>query len=117
MGQVIFYAIVPLVVPTFFVVSILRWDINLRESTVLGLACDALSSRGLLLPFLGYAEHKDAHPWKGVLVLESAILIACCRSSDMRKILMLILMKIFRNPKNREKVKQMWNQRKKRKAP
>lgn len=35
--KVIFYAIVPQVMPTFWAVSILRWDINLRESTVLGL--------------------------------------------------------------------------------
>lgn len=36
-AKVILYAIVPQIVPTFFAVSILRWDINLRESTVLGL--------------------------------------------------------------------------------
>lgn len=35
--KVIAYAIVPQVMPTFWAVSILRWDINLRESTVLGL--------------------------------------------------------------------------------
>ncbi len=35
--KVILYAIVPQVVPTFWAISILRWDINLRESTVLGL--------------------------------------------------------------------------------
>ncbi|WP_274424900.1 phosphonate ABC transporter, permease protein PhnE [Chelativorans sp. YIM 93263] len=35
--KVILYAIVPQVMPTFWAVSILRWDINLRESTVLGL--------------------------------------------------------------------------------
>ncbi len=36
-AKVILYAIVPQVVPTFLAVSLLRWDINLRESTVLGL--------------------------------------------------------------------------------
>jgi phosphonate transport system permease protein len=36
-GKVILYAIVPQVMPTFWAVSILRWDINIRESTVLGL--------------------------------------------------------------------------------
>lgn len=36
-AKVVLYAIVPQVIPTFFAVSILRWDINLRESTVLGL--------------------------------------------------------------------------------
>ncbi|SFP94453.1 phosphonate ABC transporter, permease protein PhnE [Tranquillimonas alkanivorans] len=35
--KIIAYAIVPQVMPTFWAVSILRWDINLRESTVLGL--------------------------------------------------------------------------------
>ncbi|WP_280338219.1 PhnE/PtxC family ABC transporter permease [Salinicola acroporae] len=36
-ARVVLYAIVPQVMPTFFAVGILRWDINLRESTVLGL--------------------------------------------------------------------------------
>jgi phosphonate transport system permease protein len=36
-GKVILYAIVPQVLPAFWAVSILRWDINIRESTVLGL--------------------------------------------------------------------------------
>jgi phosphonate transport system permease protein len=36
-AKVILYAIVPQVMPTFWAVSILRWDINIRESTVLGL--------------------------------------------------------------------------------
>ncbi|GAW35852.1 phosphate-import permease protein PhnE [Roseovarius sp. A-2] len=35
--KVIVYAIIPQVMPTFWAVAILRWDINLRESTVLGL--------------------------------------------------------------------------------
>lgn len=35
--QVVFYAIVPQVMPAFFAIVILRWDINIRESTVLGL--------------------------------------------------------------------------------
>lgn len=35
--KVIVYAIIPQVMPTFWAVTILRWDINLRESTVLGL--------------------------------------------------------------------------------
>ncbi|MEX1080849.1 MAG: phosphonate ABC transporter, permease protein PhnE [Halofilum sp. (in: g-proteobacteria)] len=36
-GKVLLYGVVPQVMPTFFAVAILRWDINLRESTVLGL--------------------------------------------------------------------------------
>ena len=35
--QVIDYGIVPQVLPTFFGVSVFRWDINIRESTILGL--------------------------------------------------------------------------------
>ncbi|MEM9224080.1 MAG: phosphonate ABC transporter, permease protein PhnE [Pseudomonadota bacterium] len=36
-SQVIDYAIVPQILPTFFGVSVFRWDINIRESTILGL--------------------------------------------------------------------------------
>jgi phosphonate transport system permease protein len=35
--KIVLYGIVPQVLPAFFAISILRWDINLRESTVLGL--------------------------------------------------------------------------------
>lgn len=35
--KIIVYAIVPQVMPAFWAITILRWDINLRESTVLGL--------------------------------------------------------------------------------
>ncbi|MGH6946591.1 MAG: phosphonate ABC transporter, permease protein PhnE [Kiloniellales bacterium] len=35
--KVILYAVVPQVAPTFWAVGILRWDINIRESTVLGM--------------------------------------------------------------------------------
>lgn len=35
--KVVLYAIIPQILPTFFAVTILRWDINIRESTVLGL--------------------------------------------------------------------------------
>jgi len=36
-SQVVDFAIVPQVLPTFFGVSVFRWDINIRESTILGL--------------------------------------------------------------------------------
>ncbi len=36
-GQVIAYGIVPQVMPAFAGISVFRWDINIRESTVLGL--------------------------------------------------------------------------------
>lgn len=35
--QVMDYAIVPQVLPAFFGISVFRWDINIRESTILGL--------------------------------------------------------------------------------
>jgi phosphonate transport system permease protein len=36
-GQVLTYGIVPQVMPAFAGISVFRWDINIRESTVLGL--------------------------------------------------------------------------------
>lgn len=36
-AQVIDHAIVPQILPAFFGVSVFRWDINIRESTILGL--------------------------------------------------------------------------------
>jgi phosphonate transport system permease protein len=36
-AQVIDFAIVPQILPTFFGISVFRWDINIRESTILGL--------------------------------------------------------------------------------
>ena len=36
-AQVVDYAIVPQVLPAFFGISVFRWDINIRESTILGL--------------------------------------------------------------------------------
>jgi len=36
-GHIITYAVVPQIIPTFWAVTILRWDINIRESTVLGM--------------------------------------------------------------------------------
>lgn len=36
-SQIIDYAIVPQVLPSFLGISVFRWDINIRESTILGL--------------------------------------------------------------------------------
>ncbi|PZA00410.1 phosphonate ABC transporter, permease protein PhnE [Gammaproteobacteria bacterium 2W06] len=36
-AQVISYAIVPQIMPAFWGISVFRWDINIRESTILGL--------------------------------------------------------------------------------
>ena len=36
-AQILDYAIVPQILPTFFGISVFRWDINIRESAILGL--------------------------------------------------------------------------------
>ncbi len=36
-AQIIDYAIVPQILPAFWGISVFRWDINIRESTILGL--------------------------------------------------------------------------------
>ncbi len=36
-AQVLNYAIIPQVLPTFYGISVFRWDINIRESAILGL--------------------------------------------------------------------------------
>ncbi|MDO5631212.1 MAG: phosphonate ABC transporter, permease protein PhnE [Paracoccus sp. (in: a-proteobacteria)] len=36
-GQILTYGIVPQVLPTFYGISVFRWDINIRESAILGL--------------------------------------------------------------------------------
>ena len=36
-GHIITYAVVPQIIPSFWAIAILRWDINIRESTVLGM--------------------------------------------------------------------------------
>ncbi len=36
-AQIVNYAIVPQVLPAFFGIAVFRWDINIRESTILGL--------------------------------------------------------------------------------
>jgi phosphonate transport system permease protein len=41
MPQVIVYAVLPQIVPTFLSFTLYRWDINVRMSTVIGLICDA----------------------------------------------------------------------------
>ncbi|MEX2501987.1 MAG: phosphonate ABC transporter, permease protein PhnE [Trueperaceae bacterium] len=64
-AKVILYGIVPQVLPTFFAVTILRWDVNIRESTVLGLV--GAGGIGLLLQ-----GAIDTFRWQEV----SAILLA-----------------------------------------
>ncbi|MEA3252375.1 MAG: phosphonate ABC transporter, permease protein PhnE [Pseudomonadota bacterium] len=67
-AKVILYAIVPQVVPTFFAVSILRWDINLRESTVLGL----VGAGGIGMILQGAIDTLD---WRTVATILLAILV------------------------------------------
>ena len=66
-AKVIAYGVVPQVLPTFFAVSILRWDINIRESTVLGLV--GAGGIGLLLQ-----GAIDTFKWPEVAVILLAIL-------------------------------------------
>lgn len=67
-GKVIAYGVVPQVLPTFFAVSILRWDVNIRESTVLGLV--GAGGIGLLLQ-----GAIDTFKWREVSLILIAILI------------------------------------------
>ncbi len=67
-AKVILYAIVPQVVPTFFAVGILRWDINLRESTVLGLV--GAGGIGVILQ-----SAIDTLDWRTVATILLAILV------------------------------------------
>ena len=67
-GKVIAYGVVPQVLPTFFAVSILRWDVNSRESTVLGLV--GAGGIGLLLQ-----GAIDTFKWREVSLILIAILI------------------------------------------
>jgi len=66
-AKVIAYGVVPQVLPTFFAVSILRWDINIRESTVLGLV--GAGGIGLLLQ-----GAIDTFKWQEVSLILLAIL-------------------------------------------
>ncbi len=68
-AHVITYAIVPQVVPSFWAITILRWDINIRESTVLGL----VGAGGIGLIFQGAI---DMFRWNTVsLVLIVIVLV------------------------------------------
>ena len=66
-AKVIAYGIVPQVLPAFFAVTILRWDINIRESTVLGLV--GAGGIGLLLQ-----GAIDTFKWQEVSLILLAIL-------------------------------------------
>jgi len=65
--KVVLYGIVPQVLPAFFAVAVLRWDINIRESTVLGL----VGAGGIGLILQGSIDLFD---WQGVATILIAIL-------------------------------------------
>lgn len=68
-AHIITYAIVPQVMPSFWAITILRWDINIRESTVLGL----VGAGGIGLLFQGAI---DLFRWNTVsLILIVVILV------------------------------------------
>ncbi|MCE9661834.1 phosphonate ABC transporter, permease protein PhnE [Halomonas sp. M5N1S17] len=66
--KVIAYAVVPQVMPAFFAIVILRWDINIRESTVLGLV--GAGGIGVLLQ-----GSIDTFAWPTVATILIAIII------------------------------------------
>jgi phosphonate transport system permease protein len=68
-GHIITYAVVPQITPTFWAVTILRWDINIRESTVLGMV--GAGGIGML-----FQVAIDFFRWNSVsMVLVSIILV------------------------------------------
>ncbi len=66
-AKVVLYGIVPQVLPAFFAVAVLRWDINIRESTVLGL----VGAGGIGLILQGAIDLFD---WQTVATVLIAIL-------------------------------------------
>ena len=67
-AKVIAYAVVPQVMPAFFAIAILRWDINIRESTVLGL----VGAGGIGVILQGSI---DTFAWQTVATILIAIIV------------------------------------------
>ncbi|VFR54649.1 Phosphonate ABC transporter permease protein phnE1 (TC 3.A.1.9.1) [plant metagenome] len=67
-AQVISYAIVPQILPSLVGTTVYRWDINIRESTVLGI----VGAGGIGLPL---AASVDTLAWPQVTVIFTAILL------------------------------------------
>jgi len=67
--QVMVYGIVPQILPTFAGVAVFRWDINIRESTVLGL----VGAGGIGLQLQGSL---NTLAWPQVLLILLVILVA-----------------------------------------
>ncbi|MCH8529885.1 MAG: phosphonate ABC transporter, permease protein PhnE [Saccharospirillum sp.] len=66
--KIVLYAIVPQVMPAFFAIIILRWDVNIRESTVLGL----VGAGGIGMMLQGSI---DMFAWQTVATILLAILV------------------------------------------
>ena len=66
--KIVIFGIIPQVLPTFLAVTILRWDINIRESTVLGL----VGAGGIGLILQGAI---DTFQWRTASTILIAILI------------------------------------------
>lgn len=67
-GKIVIFGIIPQVLPTFLAVTILRWDINIRESTVLGL----VGAGGIGLILQGAI---DTFQWRTASTILIAILV------------------------------------------
>lgn len=66
-GQVLTYSVVPQIMPAFAGISVFRWDINIRESTILGL----VGAGGIGLQLSASINNLD---WSRVAVILIAIL-------------------------------------------
>jgi phosphonate transport system permease protein len=66
-GQVLTYGVVPQIMPAFAGISVFRWDINIRESTILGL----VGAGGIGLQLSASINNLD---WSRVAVILIAIL-------------------------------------------
>ncbi|GAA5234111.1 phosphonate ABC transporter, permease protein PhnE [Verticiella sediminum] len=66
--QVLSYAVMPQIMPTLVGTTVYRWDINIRESTVLGI----VGAGGIGLPL---AASVDTLAWPQVTVIFAAILL------------------------------------------
>lgn len=67
-GQVLTYGVVPQIMPAFAGISVFRWDINIRESTILGL----VGAGGIGLQLNASINNLD---WSRVAVILLAILV------------------------------------------
>lgn len=67
-GQILTYGVVPQIMPAFAGISVFRWDINIRESTILGL----VGAGGIGLQLNASINNLD---WSRVAVILIAILL------------------------------------------